>query len=821
MRYKNTEIIKNINRYYRSKSVILLLTFLFVLLFSTDAFAQTVPKDIKSNKSANIFPDEYSELDENTQNKKEKDNAIMKILERSRQKYLQGLILIQRGDTVNAARFFEHSIEILNKLASYPGIEQNEEFTELAQSIIDDYETYIQSIDELGEGSSMFIVRDKLFQEFERIQSTPESDFKNDAQANAIAGIKPKLPDKFTIPLDDNESVQKGIKFLTGNKFGNKALKGWLARSSRWFPMMKRIAKEENMPEEIIFLAMNESALVPNNISKAGAVGLWQFMRATGEMYGLNSKSSVFVDERRDPEKATRAAMKHLKDLYNELGDWHLAMAAYNCGLGGVRKAIRKSGKDSVNFWDIQKLLPKETSGYVPLFIATVKVMYNLELYGIDTKDIKYEPEFKYDSYCLNEPVSLKALAKAANMPVGEFNQLNPEIISGCTPSDVKEYKLKIPQGTLNSFAQNFATLTPEEKMPWIEHKVAKRETIASIAQRYGVPVRQVMAVNDITNSRTKLSVGSIIKVPTDKSDNSLDLTKDNGLDEPTPVQKSATSRPQQNISSNNESNTDYITHKVAKGETLYSIAMRYGIRPTDLRNLNDIPYDNDQIQAGQVLKISQNSQVATNIKSKTKVNDEDEDQPTKREKRTVTKTSKHKVKKGETLAKIADDYNVTMDAIKKQNNIKKNKIVVGQTLTITSSKAVNTDRTIDVAANTKINKNRKVTHKVKKGENLSTIASRYGVTESQVKAWNPGLIKSNVVIANSKLNIYPEKIQVGGANSSNPKSKKAPKFYKVRNGDNLEKIAKKFGVKVEDLKKKNKNIKETTLQVGASLKIQ
>ncbi len=814
------ETQRKIDRYINIKSALLLLALLLFELSSGDLFAQTSPKDVKSNKTANFFPDEYSELDESSQNKKEKDNAIMKVLERSRQKYLQGLILIQRGDTVNAARFFEHSIEILNKLASYPGIEQNEEFTELAQSIIDDYETYIKSIDELGEGSSMFIVRDKLFQEFERIQSTPESDLRNDAQGEAIAGLKLKIPDKITIPLDDNESVQKGIKFLTGNKFGSKALKGWLARSSKWFPMMKRIAKEENMPEEIIYLAMNESALIPNNISKAGAVGLWQFMRATGEMYGLNSKSSVFIDERRDPEKSTRAAMKHLKDLYNELGDWHLAMAAYNCGLGGVRKAIRKSGKDSVDFWDIQKILPQETSAYVPLFIATVKVVYNLDLYGIDTKDIKYENEYKYDIFTLNEPVSLKALAKAANIPVKELNLLNPELISGCTPSDVQQYKLKIPHGTLGSFTPNFASLTPEEKIPWIEHRVSKRETISSIAQKYSVPVRQVMAVNDIASSKTKLSAGTIIKVPTDKSDNSLDLAKDNASDFP-PVSnaKTANNRPQanQNISISSDNNSDFITHKVAKGETLYSIAMRYGIRPTDLRNLNNIPYDNDQIQSGQILKISQNSQVASNIKEKVT----DDEQQTKKEKRTFSKTVKHKVKKGETLAKIADDYNVTMDAIKKQNKIRKNKIVVGQTLKITSTKTINSDKSVDVTAISKANKNRKVTHKVKRGENLSTIASRYGVTEAQVKAWNPGLIKSNVVIASSKLSIYPEKLQVGGGNSSNPKSKKAPKFYKIKNGDTLEKIAKKFGVRVDDLKKKNKNIKESTLQIGASLKIQ
>lgn len=803
------------------RAKLLILVSAFMVGVNSEFFAQQTPNPVPQHSRSNtkvtkgaVFPDEYSELDNGSSPRHTKDNAIMKVLERSRQKYLQALVLVQKGDTTNSARFFEHSIEILNKLASYPGIEQNEDFTELAQSIIDDYETYIKSIDELGENTPLFIVRDKLFQEFEKIESTPETELA--VTSKKTNNGTPKLPTNLTIPLDDNAYIEKSIKFLTVNKNGKRAFTNWLARSTKWFPMMKRIAREEGMPEEILLLAMNESGLDPNAVSNKSAVGLWQFMRPTGTDFGLNKSASIWIDERRDPEKSTRAAMKYLKNLKNDLGDWYLALAAYNAGPGTIRRAIKKAGSaDSLDYWAIRKFLPKETAIYVPLFVATMKVMADPEFYGINTKEIKYEPEYKYDVFTLTEPVSISAIAKAANITEKEVYSLNPELVSSSTPPDISEYKIKLPVGSATSFSKNYALLSQEEKFPWINHTVSKRETVASIAQKYGVSIRQILAVNESINAKSKLTVGTSVKIPIDKNDtpdlakeemeisNESAPTKSRNADNIANVPSSQRSKSQQVLANSKASNikstdnTDYITHKVAKGESLFSIALKYGIRPTDLRNLNNISFDDDKINEGQVLRI------ATNKNNLAKAD-------------TKPKTVNHKVAKGETIAQLADEYGTTLDAIKKQNKLRNNKLRAGQVLKITTNADNNTSR--DIAGNVK--SKRKVSHKVKNGENITSIANKYGVSTEQLKAWNTDKIDGTVIIANTTLSVYPEKAMKGDAPQTS-RSKRTPKYYTIKSGDTFEKIAKKFDVEIDELKKRNKAAKETALQIGKKIKIQ
>lgn len=802
--------------------IFVIILFLPINIGLTD-YLYSKSNDKKNKREITIFPDEYSELDDIPIPKTTRDENILKTLERARQRYLQALILIEKGDTTNAAKYFEIAINILNPLVSYPGIDKNDDFTDLAQSIIEDYESFVQSIDNLDENSSMFIIRDKLFEKIESPKSTtttiqPPIEIKKQTQ-ELIKKDTVELANNFIIPLVDNEYVQRNISFLTQDKVGKKFIKNCLERSTKWFPMFKRIAREENVPEEIIYLAMIESALNPNAVSRAKAVGMWQFIRSTGEMYGLNDNSSVWVDERRDPEKSTRAAMRHLKDLYNDLGDWHLALAAYNCGINGVKRAIAKSKFENPSFWELREFLPKETRNYVPFYIATAKVSMNPSEYGISTKEFNYLDEYKYDSYTLNEPISLKALAKCAGTTLEHLQNLNPELLMTTTPPDVSSYTIKIPQGTRELFAANLATLTLEEKKPWITHKVAKKETITSIAKYYGIPESVLLSANNLSNNRTKLKLGSTLLIPVDSREFEETLIASNQNESEQQISTSSNTiiTNNQNViqGNNNPVKETYIIHNVSNGENLYTIAQKYGVRLSDLRILNNIPYDKDDIEPGTTIKIAKN--VTTT-------------EPTKEP--TIKKLNspivvRHNVRPGETLAQIADDYNVSIESIKKLNNLKDNKII-GSSLKIIvnpsqnqNKKLLASDETSGNNRKTKEPGKKKISYKVKPGDNLSNIAAKFGVTETQLKNWNSKKISGSTVFSGTYLTIYQENLSKGSSAPTSKGVKKVPKYYTVKRGDTISKIANKFGVSVKSLKKNNKNLTDRNLKAGQKIRIQ
>ncbi len=817
----------------RDNILLVILLVVSMLCVDSDLFAQNQnntnshpnsKKSTKQPKELKLYPDEYAELDEVPLPKSTKDEYVLKILEHSRQKYLQALILIERKDTTNATKYFEEAITLLNPLVSYPGIEQNDDFTDLAQSIIEDYESFVQDIDKLDETSSLFIFRDKLFAEIDvnkpnqNIKIQPIQTNLNDSLSKAIA-VKSNEK-QFTIPMDDNEHVQKSIEFLTQNKVGRKFLKNCMERYGKWGPMIKKIIAEENMPEEMIYLGMIESALNPLAVSKAKAVGLWQFIRSTGEDYGLNKSSSVWIDERRNPEKATRAAMRHLRDLYNDLGNWHLAMAAYNYGQGGVRKSIAKSRLNNPDYWELRPFLPKETRNYVPLYIATAIVVSNPTAYGIKPEELNLMEEFKSEPFLIKEPISVKALAKCANLPLDKFIEYNPELISSCTPPDMKEYKLNLPEGSSSIFASALSTLTPEEKQPWVSYTVAKGENITSISRKYGIAPEVLASANAITSVRTKLKTGTTLRIPLESITPSIELADQ----KPDNKQQSALSAEPISVDTLTSSNSQFITHTVVKGENLYGIAQRYGVRLTDLRNLNNLPYDQQEIENGRELKISLNNTTSASNTTIKKI--------------TTPIVVKHVLRSGETLAQIADDYDVSVQDIRKWNRISENP-KIGQSLKIITSNVKVKDKPADksyasrlanpkpakakeVAENIQSKERKKLTtHKVAKGENIGSISAKYGVTESELRKWNPKLISGNKILSGTKLKIYPDQPSKGSSVSQSKKVNKLPKYYVVRKGDTVKEIADKFGVSITSLKSKNKKLSEKSIQKGQKIRIQ
>lgn len=815
----------------------LVLAILFVVFCCADgyfAFGQAVSTHSTIGNGENaakagkaLFRDEYSEFDETPVIKEKSGEAVASKIEAARQKYLKALGLIERGDTNSATRLFDMAIAAMNDLASYPGIGDNNSFADLAVSIIEDYESYIQNIDNLSEESDAFILRDKLFKEIDSYSRSHKP---------SVTSVKPKYPiykpqpgagvPALTVPLDINESVEKSVAFLTQDR-GRKFYKRWLERGGKYFPMMRRIAKEEGMPEEIIYLSMIESALNPNAVSRAKAVGLWQFMQTTGEMYDL--QVNMWIDERRDPEKSTRAAMRHLRDLYNELGDWHLALASYNYGVNGVKRVIDKSGLENPKFWDIVDLLPRETRNYVPLYIAATLIALNPEAYGFVSSEVNYEPEYQYVTFPINEPVSIKALAKCAQISVEELKSYNPELVNICTPSAKGTYLLKIPSAARDGFASYFATLTDDEKRPWVIHEVKRGETLAAIARMYNVTIQELSAINQLSGYKAKLKKGSTLRVPATEIVPSTQIavsgvsvaSADALATTATASQQAAT------VASNANSPADSpvqlqkattATHIVQPGETLYGIARQYGIKVDDVLSWNNMS-KGDNLRTGSRLAIVaqgniKTASVATTIDVTAK--------PATKE-----RAAAHKVRRGETLAQIADDYDISIESLRKANKLgRRGHIAAGMTLILPGA------ATVAVATVEKREPARREAraaasliaavkmHKVKRGENIGIIAGLYGVKEDDIRTWNPS-IKKNTVFAGEKLKIYSGQVAKGSASAPSRDVIRLPKHYKVRKGDTLFDIADKFGISIAALQKKNKNLKPGTLKAGQTIRLQ
>jgi membrane-bound lytic murein transglycosylase D len=275
---------------------------------------------------------------------------------------------------------------------------------------------------------------------------------------SGIPGWDPSLEDelkkwehqiKFDVPIQMNKQVRAYLVFFSTERKGT--IRRYLARSTRYLPMIKRVFQEAGLPEDLAYLAMIESGFNCKAYSPAAACGMWQFIKGTGLRYGLTINN--YVDERRDPEKATRAAAKYLLDLYKQFGSWYLAAASYNCGEGRVQRELNQSNHK--NFWELSanQCLPTETKNYVPQMIAATIIAKNPQKFGFT--HVPYLPALKTDKVEIKETTSLTAAAVAVNVPPEELQALNPELLRGITPPDTPSYTLQLPANSAELFDKN------------------------------------------------------------------------------------------------------------------------------------------------------------------------------------------------------------------------------------------------------------------------------------------------------------------------------------------------------------------------------
>ena len=415
------------------------------------------------------------------------------------------------------------------------------------------------------------------------------------------------------IPIDFNYRIPAYID-LYGRRRRDISERA-LALSQTYFPLFERVFKEKGIPETLKYLAVIESALNPNAVSVAGASGLWQFMDFTGKDYGL--ENDFFVDERRDPEKATYAAAAYLGDLYKQYHDWMMVLAAYNCGPGNVNRAIRLSG-GGTNYWAIYEHLPKETRGYVPSFIAVAYIMNHIDEHNLKARTSAPLPT-NLGSLEVHGPLSFKVISEQTGASERVIKDLNPIFKENFIPRNSRTYALKLPAEAYHTFVNKRETIYAQGVqhnsqqeiinkvlagragagvslqdyegygIAGLQYSVRAGDKLSNIANSYDCTIDQLKKWNSLQSTVVKEGQTLVVYLPQSQKDNYVSINA-NGANKGLPV-------------GSNKLSGDYTYHTVKPGESIHTISRKYTMSVETIKRLNNIRGE-ERVRPGMVLKL-------------------------------------------------------------------------------------------------------------------------------------------------------------------------------------------------------------------------
>jgi peptidoglycan lytic transglycosylase D len=529
-------------------------------------------------------------------------DAVALIIVEAQLRFERGEDLYKQGFLKKAKEEFDNAIDILLESSTVhpqdPRLQR--EITELVSRV---YTLELAAIRE-GDGFTDQVEEHAAIDDLEHVETFP-------------AAIDPKLKQQVEeeigeiahdLPIEINDRV---LTFLTyyGEGRGRSTIERALERVGRYQPMIEQILQEEGVPLDLIYLCQAESAFQPRALSSAKAKGMWQFISSRGKEYGL--RQTWWIDERSDPEKSTRAAARHLKDLYQEFGDWYLAMAAYNAGPVRIHRAMEKTGDDS--FWKLadKRALPKETIKYIPNILALTIIGKNPEKYGFH---VEPAPALETERVPVDKATDLRVIAETLSLPLEDLRNMNAHVLRWTTPPDDSDFELVLPKGYAEKFNQQIASLPQNKRVLFREHVVRKGDTLGGIARKYGSTANELAQANNLGPKRI-LRVGQTMIIPM------------SGI---SPTMKA--------IAAKSTSPAKTVTYTVQRGDTLAKIAARFHTSPAKLKALNHLT--SARLTVGKKLLVTQ--------------------QPVQTASRKVV----HQVRQGETLDRIATTYKTSVDAI-------------------------------------------------------------------------------------------------------------------------------------------------------------
>jgi membrane-bound lytic murein transglycosylase D len=474
------------------------------------------------------------------------------LIARVEEKFASGQQNYKAGHLEAARKDFDDAVDWMLESGYDPN--SDPKLSELFHRVVDTVYTYELQAFRAGDG----------------FQEAPAVPAPIDEVAEMTFPVDPRLKERaeqaaknisHDLPLTVNDEVLSFLNFFQTPR-GRAIVEAGLRRQGRYHEMISRVLREEGVPQDLIYLAQAESAFQPLALSRAGARGIWQFVAYRGQQYGL--QHTWWIDERQDPEKATRAAAQHLRDLYGLFGDWYLAMAAYNCGPGNVQKGIERTGY--ADFWELyhRNVLPKETKNYVPIILALTLIAKDAAHYGIAVDAEAPEPT---DVVKPGRAIDLRLVAETIDVDVETLRTLNPSLLRLATPDD-PSFELHLPVGAAEKFSAEIADIPADKWVSWRRHRVEAGETLTSIAKKYHVTPAAIAEANSLEH-RTPLDAGEKLIIP---------------------------------AAPPSETKRRLVSYRVRKGDTLLGIADRFSVDSDDVRKWNRLK--TNHVSRGMVLRI-------------------------------------------------------------------------------------------------------------------------------------------------------------------------------------------------------------------------
>ena len=482
------------------------------------------------------------------------------LIQQVEQAYARGEQDYRRGRLIEAKAEFDRAVDLM--LTSGLDIKANQQLQDEFDHILDQVNSLEMEALKRGNGFT-------AQEEEAPAEAATDVTFKVDP--NFLAKAQADLATtKSDLPLVVNDYVAAFINFFANTKKGHNTLLHSFQRGGRYRAMIQRVMAEEGVPQDLIYLAVAESgfnprAIGPRTRSGGRAGGMWQFMPSGN--YGL--VRNEYVDERFDPEKSTRAYARYIKFIYEQLGDWYLSMAGYNWGTGNVQRAVEKTGY--ADFWELYKRhnLPAETANYVPEILAAIIIANHPAEYGFD--DITLDPPVLTDTVTINYSIDLRLVSDLVGAPVDELEALNPSLLRMVTPPDAS-FDLHLPAGTATLFEQRVATVPEAHRNAWRYHRVSASDTLASVAHEFHLTAAELAAANQLQEGDDLKNVEAL------------------AVPQAPPAAPSTRMR----------------LYTARKGDTLVTIADRFGVSLTQLRRWNKLPAAGIKVEAGRKLHIAE-----------------------------------------------------------------------------------------------------------------------------------------------------------------------------------------------------------------------